>query len=70
MLPGRLPCQRPTRNRNTIQFFRFIQTTLDEMETYRDDRSDTWQESEGGDVINERIDALESIIGELDNIAG
>jgi hypothetical protein len=42
-----------------------LQTMLDEMEAYRDERSDTWQESERGEAFNERIDALESIIGEL-----
>jgi hypothetical protein len=43
---------------------------LDEMKAYRDERSDTWQESDRGEAFNERIDALESIIGELDELPG
>ncbi len=47
-----------------------LQTMLDEMEAYQDERSETWQESERGEAFNERIDALESIIGELDELPG
>jgi hypothetical protein len=47
-----------------------LQTMLDEMEAYRDERSETWLESERGEAFNERIDALESIIGELDELPG
>jgi hypothetical protein len=47
-----------------------LQTMLDEMEAYRDERSEAWQESERGEPFNERIDALESIIGELDELPG
>ncbi len=45
-----------------------LQTMLDEMEAYRDERSDTWQESERGASFQERMEALESIIAELDEL--
>jgi hypothetical protein len=45
-----------------------LQTMLDEMEAYRDERSDTWQESERGESFQERMEALESVIAELDEL--
>jgi hypothetical protein len=47
-----------------------LQTMLDEMEAYRDERSDTWQESERGEAFQERMDTLEGFIGELDELPG
>ncbi len=47
-----------------------LQTMLDEMEAYRDERSETWHESERGESFQERIEALESIIAELDELPG
>ncbi len=47
-----------------------LQTMLDEMEAYQDERSETWQESERGESFQERIQALESIIAELDESPG
>jgi hypothetical protein len=47
-----------------------LQTLLEEMEAYQDERSETWLESERGEAFQERLDAVESIIGELDELAG
>jgi histidinol dehydrogenase len=47
-----------------------LQTMIEEMEAYRDERSETWQESERGESFQERIEALESVITELDELPG
>lgn len=46
-----------------------LERTADEMRDYYDERSEAWQESERGDEHQERIDGLDSLIGEFDNIA-
>jgi len=38
----------------------------DEMQEYFDDRSETWQEGEKGAAFQERLDAMESVLDELD----
>ena len=43
--------------------------TLDEMQVYFDDRSEVWQESERGEEHQERIDALETVLDALGEIA-
>jgi hypothetical protein len=46
-----------------------LEQTADEMRDYYDERSETWQESERGEEHQERIDALDSLISEFDNVA-
>jgi hypothetical protein len=43
---------------------------LDEMEAYRDERSDTWQESERGEAFQERLDAVTELLDGLDELPG
>ncbi len=47
-----------------------LQTMLDEMEAYRDERSDTWQESERGEAFQERLDAVTELLDGLDELPG
>jgi hypothetical protein len=42
---------------------------LDEMTTYHQDRSDTWQDSERGEAFQERLDTLTEIVENLDELA-
>ncbi len=46
-----------------------LQTILDEMEAYRDERSETWHDSERGEAFQERLDTLTDIIESLDDLA-
>ena len=39
-----------------------------EMNSYRDDRSEQWQESERGDEHQERIDSVEAVVDALDGL--
>jgi len=39
---------------------------LEEMQSYFDDRSDQWQESERGEQFQERIEALQTLIEEVE----
>lgn len=41
----------------------------EEAQSYFDDRSEEWQESEKGEKIREQIEALENITEELGNVA-
>lgn len=43
-----------------------LQTMQEEMQAYYDERSEQWQESDKGEAMQERLDALESIITDLD----
>ena len=43
-----------------------LQTMAEEMQGYYDERSEAWQESDKGDAMQERLDALESLITDLD----
>lgn len=45
-----------------------LQTMVDEMQVYHDDRSQQWQESEKGEEFQERINVLESILTDLEGI--
>ena len=39
-----------------------------EMQTYHDDRSEQWQESERGDEHQERIASVEAVVDALDGL--
>ena len=43
-----------------------LTTRRDEMQEYFDDRSETWQEGDKGTAFQERLDAMESVLDELD----
>ncbi len=43
-------------------------STLAEMQAYYDERSEAWQESEKGEEFQQRLEALESIISDLDAV--
>jgi hypothetical protein len=45
-----------------------LETCREEMESYYDDRSDRWQESERGSDMQERIQKLENALSELDDL--
>lgn len=45
-----------------------LQTAQEEMASYHDDRSETWQQSERGEAIAAHIEALENLIDGLDAI--
>ena len=45
-----------------------LDTCREEMQEYYDERSEEWQESEKAEQMQQRIEALESIIGELDDV--
>jgi hypothetical protein len=47
---------------------RTLETLRDEMQAYHDDRSEAWQNSERASMMMQRIDALDSIINELDSL--
>jgi len=46
-----------------------LQTAHDEMEEYAEDRTEAWQESERGEALRERIEALEGVIADAEEIA-
>lgn len=46
-----------------------LEQTADEMRYYYDERSEEWQEGERGDEHQERLDALDSLIGDFDALA-
>jgi hypothetical protein len=46
-----------------------LETVRSEMEDYRADRSDAWQESERGVSFGERIQALDDLVSELEQFA-
>ena len=45
-----------------------LDTCLEEMQTYFDDRSEQWQESERGEQMQERIDQISELLETLNNI--
>lgn len=45
-----------------------LQTAHDEMEAYFEERSEEWQESDRGDELKDRIEAIESLLSELENV--
>lgn len=40
----------------------------DEMQTYYDDRSEAWQEGDAGTLFQERQEAVEAILNQLDDL--
>jgi hypothetical protein len=47
-----------------------LQTVVEEMQVYSDDRSEAWLEGERGQAFMERLDTLEGLVAELDNLPG
>jgi hypothetical protein len=45
-----------------------LETARDEMQAYFDDRSETWQDGERGEAMQERLDALDAILSDMDGI--
>lgn len=45
-----------------------LATAQREMEEYRDERSDAWQESEAAELLQSRIDAIDAAIGSLEEL--
>jgi hypothetical protein len=45
-----------------------LQTMRDEMQGYFDDRSEAWQESETVEAFQERIDAIDGLLDQIDSI--
>jgi hypothetical protein len=45
-----------------------LTTARDEMEHYRDERSESWQDSEAAELLQSRIDAIESALGSLEEV--
>ena len=45
-----------------------LNTVLQERETYFDDRSETWRDSEKGDDFQERTDAIQEVLDALEAI--
>jgi hypothetical protein len=43
-------------------------TARDEMEEYAGERSESWQESEAAELLQSKIDAIESAIGSLEEV--
>jgi hypothetical protein len=46
-----------------------LESARDEMQEYYDDRSEAWQEGERAEELQAAIDALESVIAELEGLA-
>ena len=62
------PCNIPAERRWTAaldQALRLLTQTRDEMQTYAEDRTDEWRESERGEAMQERIEALDALIDDL-----
>jgi hypothetical protein len=47
---------------------RALATMREEMQSYYDERSESWQESDKGEEVQRRIDALDSLLSDLDDI--
>jgi hypothetical protein len=43
-------------------------TVQEEMQAYHDDRSEAWQEGERGAAMQEQIDALETVLADLEAV--
>ena len=43
-------------------------TALEEMQGYYDDRSEEWQESDKGEQFQERMDALEALLSDIEQV--
>ena len=46
-----------------------LQTMADEMQAYYDERSEKWQEGEKGDAMQERMDAINGLLDQMDVIS-
>ena len=46
-----------------------LQTLHEEMQAYQEQRSEAWQESEKGQAMAERIEALEVLIADLEDLS-
>ncbi len=59
-----------TRRWNTLcaQAARIVQTILDEIESYRDDRSADWQESESAEALEDTAENLREVFSLLQNL--
>jgi len=47
---------------------RLLSDVADEMEAYYDDRSEEWQQDQRGETHQERIDTLQEVVGNLNDI--
>jgi uncharacterized protein YukE len=45
-----------------------MQTLFDEMESYRDDRSEAWQEGDTGEAFQEVLDKVEEVLDAIKDI--
>jgi hypothetical protein len=45
-----------------------LESVRAEMEQYHGDRSDAWQESERGEAFTERLEAIEAVCNELEQL--
>lgn len=45
-----------------------LETARNEMEGYVDERSEAWQEGERGEAMRERIDALDSVLSDIEEL--
>jgi hypothetical protein len=45
-----------------------LDAARNEMQEYYDDRSETWQAGERGEAMQERIDALDTILADLEGL--
>jgi len=45
-----------------------LEAARNEMQEYYDDRSETWQAGERGEAMQERIDALDTILADLEGL--
>lgn len=52
----------------TRQAALLLQTALEEMQDYYEQRSDTWQESERGEAFRERLEALQETQALVDEL--
>ena len=46
-----------------------LATVVSEMETYRDDRSDKWQESDNALALDEKLELVREALGAIEAIA-
>jgi hypothetical protein len=63
----------PSRPRWTAQVaaaVAFLEASRDEQQSYYDERSESWQESDAGTELAARIEAIENALGSLEEAAG
>lgn len=64
-MPGEVRWKAALRHAHTL-----LETTIVEMQDYYEDRSETWQESERGWSLAERIQALQDCLDSLEEQSG